>query len=545
MYIDYNVSMPMRDGVRLSALVCRPSREGPFPCILSRTCYTKWNALLAQRLQFWSSHGYALVVQDVRGRGDSHGVFYPLIHERQDGLDTLDWIAAQPWSDGRVVMFGGSYGGWTQLYAAGTNHPALVGVVPTVTPPDPDRSFPRHHGIPVPSAAAWLASLDGHTNQDLSTCDLPGAYTKRPIIKFDQHIGRHLGAWRDWIENPPGNSYWRSQRYQSDLLTSRVPMLHVSGWYDDCLSGATENFTAITHRASAPGAVIGQRMIIGPWTHGSIGQRHIGEFDYGEHAEIDLLEMHRRFFETLLGGEPDVTPPVRLFVMGRNEWIFEHEWPLARTAYLPYYLHSAGNANSRAGDGVLSTISPGEEPPDHFRYDPDDPVPYCVNFDWRQVGGPDDFSQIELRKDVLVYTGPALEESLLICGPLQVRLFAASSARDTDWTAKVLDVYPDGRAIRLNDGVVRARYRHGDDLEAFLTPGTVEEYLIDCWSTCIELPAQHRLRIEISSSAFGKVDVNLNGGGKIGREVHPVIAEQTVYHDRRRPSQLIVPVVKA
>ncbi len=534
----------MTDGVRLSALVCRPDSDGRFPCILTRSCYTKWNARLGERMQYWSSRGFVLVVQDVRGRGDSEGIFYPIVNETQDGLDTLNWIVVQPWSDGRVVMFGGSYAGWTQLYLAAQKPPALVAAVPIVTPPDPDRSFPVDHGIPVPAAAAWLASLDGRTNQDLAVCDVQAAFASQPLIDFDRSIGRQLRAWRDWIENAPETPYWRAQRYQQSLSTSRIPMLHVSGWYDDCLIGTIENFSAMTRHLRECGPRSMQRMVIGPWTHGSIGERRIGAFDFGPDAEINVLDLQHRWFETHLRAAEDHGAPVQLFVMGRNAWLQEREWPVARTEYVPFYLHSNGAANSRNGDGSLSTVEPGEEPTDSFRYDPANPVPYCANFDWRQVGGPDDFATIELRDDVLVYTGALLTEPLLICGPLRVRLFAASSAPDTDWTAKILDVHPDGRAIRLNDGVVRARFRHGTGVEQFLESGIVEEYLIDCWATCIELAVAHRLRVEIASSAFGKVDVNQNGGGRIGRESIAVIAEQTIYHDRQRPSHLLLPVLR-
>jgi putative CocE/NonD family hydrolase len=542
MPVDYNVKIPMRDGIRLSAAIHRPEGSGPFTCVLSRSCYTQWSATLAERARYWTSVGFALVIQDVRGRGDSDGDFYPLIHEQADGIDTLDWLAAQGWSDGRVVMVGGSYAGWTQLYLAVANHPALKAIAPVAAPPDPDRSFPIGHGILSPAAAAWLATLDGHTNQDLSQCDVRGAYSKLPIIDFDRHIGRHLVAWRDWVMNPPGSDYWRSQRYQQDLLKSRVPILHITGWYDDCLAGAIENFTAMSESATDPGSREKQRMVIGPWMHGTIGQRRIGEVDYGPDAEINMLELQRGWFAAQLDGERDNLPPVRLFIMGRNSWIDEDKWPLPGTIYVPYYFRGEGRANSRLGDGELSVSAPEDEQPDRFRYDPANPVPYSADFDWRQVGGPDDFAEIELRDDILVYTGPVLTEPLLICGPMQVRLFAASSALDTDWTAKVLDVHPDGRAIRLNDGEIRARFRHGNE-EEFLTTGIVEEYRIECGSTCIELPAGHHLRVEISSSAFGKGDLNLNGGGAIGREMVPVVAEQTIYHDRVRPSHLLLPIV--
>lgn len=543
MPIEYNVKIPMRDGLALSAALCRPDGEGPFAVVLTRSCYTKWSVSLARRASLWNAAGYALVVQDVRGRGDSEGSFYPLVDERQDGCDTLDWLHKQPWCNGRVVMIGASYGGWTQMYVAADNHPALAAICPVATPPDPDKSFPFDRGMIAPSAAAWLATLDGHTNQDTSECDVAGAFATLPIIDFDRHIGRHLPAWRDWATHPPGSPYWRAQRYQERLLGSRVPMLHISGWYDDCLTGALENFAAMSSHAQDPAARAAQRLIIGPWMHGSIGQRISGETDYGAAAELDLPRLQAAWFGAHLRGEADMSPPVRLFIMGRNEWLEALEWPVQDTAYIPFYFHSAGNANSRLGDGELSLAPPDAEPADSFRYDPADPVPYSASFDWRQVGGPDDFADIELRPDILCYTGPCLTEPLLLCGPLVVHLYAGSSAPDTDWTAKILDVWPDGRAIRLNDGAMRARFRNGETAH-FLTPGTIEAYSIACAATCIEIPVGHRLRVEISSSAFGKIDLNLNTGGPVGRETDPIIAVQFVYHDRAHPSHLLLPVLR-
>jgi putative CocE/NonD family hydrolase len=321
-------------------------------------------------------------------------------------------------------------------------------------------------------------------------------------------------------------------------------MLHISGWYDDCLGGATQNFAAMSSMAADPLARTTQRLLIGPWMHDTIGKRDSGGTDYGEAAEIDIGAYQRDWFGKVLLGKEDASAPVRLFVMGRNEWIEEQAWPIARTRYVPWYFHSSGKANSRRGDGNLSPVLPEDEPADTFFHNPADPIPYSANFDWKQVGGPDDFAQIELREDMLVFTSAPLAEPLLICGPLLVRLFASSSAPDTDWTAKVIDVHPDGRAIRLNDGAVRARFRHGGPAEAFLTPGQVEEYQIDCWSTCIEIAAGHSLRVEIASSAFGKIDVNMNGGGRIGHETIAYVAQQTVFHDALHPSHLLVPIVE-
>jgi putative CocE/NonD family hydrolase len=481
-------------------------------------------------------------VQDVRGRGDSDGVFYPLIHERDDGFDTLEWIVAQPWSDGRVVMSGSSYLALTQFHAAASGHPALKALMPVAAPADPDLGFPVSRGMVISAAVFWMAAVDEHLNQEMNATDICSVLSQRPLIDLDEALGRHLRPWRDAVNHAANSAeYWAPQRYQRRILSSKQPMLHVSGWYDDCLNGALENFSALSRRSDQSAG--SQRLLIGPWLHGGIGERHSGEIDFGERAQLDITRLQHEWFDACLREQELESARVRLFVMGRNAWIHENEWPVARTRYVPYYLHSAGKANTRAGNGALSTVLPDREPPDRFQYDPDHPAPYAPGLDWTQIGGPDDCSEIELRSDILVYTGPELEQPLLVCGPLRVTLFASSNARDTDWMAKILDVYPDGRAIRLNDGAVRARFREGHERESFLSPGAIEQYEIDCWATCIELPAGHRLRLEITSSAFGKFDVNLNGGGRIGWETEAVVAQQTVYHDVAHPSHLLLPIL--
>ncbi|MHB8814978.1 MAG: CocE/NonD family hydrolase [Steroidobacteraceae bacterium] len=542
MFADHNIQFAVRDGTRLSLDLYRPASSRPCPTVLIRTCYTKTLVSHFERGAFWVQCGFAYVVQDVRGRGDSEGVFYPLLHECHDGSDTIDWIVSQPWSDGRVVMVGGSYAGWTQMYAATSGNPHLVALVPMVTPSDPDRGFPMSYGMILPSAACWAALTDGHVNQDLGDVDLKEAYRHRPLVEFDRVIGRRLRPWRDWIHHVVRDNYWDALSYQNALARTTQSMLHVSGWYDDCLGGALENFAALSSR-NAGGEAPAQRLLIGPWLHGNVGESVSRGIDFGESARVDLGTLQRDWFDACLNTTNSKVAPVRLFVMGRNTWIEAQEWPVKGTQYIPYYLHSAGRANGRDGDGTLSLQSPAAEEPDRFTSDPRSPVPYEADFQWQQVGGPTDCANLELREDILVYTGPMLEEPILICGPIRVKIFAATSARDADWMAKVLDVHPDGRAIRLNDGAVRARFRQGHDREAFLTPGAVEEYDVNCWATCIELQPGHRLRLEIASSAFGKYDVNLQGGGPIGREIDGVVGRQTVFHDTARPSRIILPVL--
>jgi putative CocE/NonD family hydrolase len=342
------------------------------------------------------------------------------------------------------------------------------------------------------------------------------------------------------------DDYWRRQGYQEKLLEANVPMLHVSGWYDDVLVGTIENYVNLTTRAKETQERRRQWLLIGPWGHAVNAGTRLGNIDFGPEAVVDLDALQIRWFDHWLNGVAngiEKEPPVRIFVMGENVWRTENEWPLARTQYVKYYLHSSGRANSLFGNGTLTTTVPGDEKADTYRYDPADPVPFITEPNFHQIGGPDDYRPVERRDDVLVYTGPVVEEPLEICGPLRVKLYASSSARDTDWTAKILDVHPGGYAQRLNDGIVRARFRRSIEKEDLLTPGQTEEYDIDCWSTCVRLDRGHRLRVEISSSAFPKFDRNLNTGGPIGKEAKGMTADQVVYHDRIRPSYVLIPIV--
>jgi putative CocE/NonD family hydrolase len=369
-----------------------------------------------------------------------------------------------------------------------------------------------------------------------------------PLLDFDHLVGRDIKAWRDWLDHPALDSYWKSLAYQDKLLDATVPQLHVSGWYDDVLVGTTENFVNLTTKARTPEGRQNQWLLIGPWGHATNAGRKLGDIDFGPQAVIDFDAVQMRWFDHWLkgldnGAEND--PHVHIFVMGQNKWHDENEWPIKRTQYVKYYLHSKGKANSLYGDGKLSTEAPATETADRFRYDPADPAPFITDPDFHQIGGPDDYRPVERRDDVLVYTTQPFTTATEICGPLSVKLFAASSARDTDWTAKVLDVHPDGYTQRLNDGIVRARFRKTLEQEQLLTPGEAQEYDIDAWSTCMQFESGHRLRLEISSSAFPKFDRNLNTGGPIGKQSTGIVAEQTIFHDASKPSYLLVPVVPA
>lgn len=536
--MDFDVRVPMRDGVSLSADIYRPAGAARVPIILVRTPYDNGTAAHVAAGKAWAGRGYAYVVQDVRGRGESDGVFYPLVTEADDGYDTIEWLARQSWSDGKVGMIGGSYLGWVQVYAAIRKPPALKAIVPSVTPPDPDRNFPVQFGAYLPGTLSWLAAIAGKTMQDISQHDLRGAYSHHPLYEADRLLGRTIPAWRDWLDHPVRDDYWKAQAYQEALRDVSIPMLHISGWYDDVLVGTTENFANLAGRPN-------QFLMIGPWGHG-INRQRLGHLDFGPGAVINLDSVYTRWFDHWLKGVPNgVTrdPRVRIFVMEENRWRDENAWPLDRTRFVKFFLSSGGRANSRFGDGRLDTLPPGAEPPDRYRADPADAFPFVTDDAFSQIGGPDDYRTVEERRDVLVYSTDPFPAPVEICGPLRVRLFAASSARDTDWATKVLAVRPDGFAQRLNDGVVRARFRHGFEREVFLEPGAVESYDIDNWSTCLRLGAGWRLRLEVASHAFPKFDRNMQTGGPIGKETKGVVADQTVYHDAERASYLLVPIV--
>ncbi|MEO8449014.1 MAG: CocE/NonD family hydrolase [Gemmatimonadota bacterium] len=544
---EFNVRIPMRDGVALSADIYRPDLPGKFPVILLRTPYDNGTAPNRIAGKKWASQGYVYVIQDVRGRGDSDGEFYPMAGEAADGYDTIQWLAAQPWSNGKVGMTGGSYLGWVQVYAATLKPPALAALVPIVTPTDPDRSFPMQYGSYLPTTVSWLLYINGKTLQDISQMDLFSAYAHRPLREADQLLGITSKAWRDWFDHPAQDAYWEPQRYQKKILDSPVPMLHISGWYDDVLLGTVENFTNLTSEAAKPATRVNQRLILGPWGHATNRGTRLGDIDFGPSAVIDLDGIQKRWFDRwLLGVDNGVErdPKVKIFVMGANTWRDEKEWPLARTRWVKYYLHSGGRANSLLGDGRLDTLPPGNEQPDKFRSDPTDPVPFITDASFSQVGGPDDYRSVERRDDVLVYTSAPLQEATEVCGPLSASIHAATSAKDADWMTKIIAVHPNGFAQRLNDGQIRARYARDPAREQLIPPNTPERFTIDNWATCIRLEPGFRIRVEVASTAFPKWDVNLQTGGRAGFEKDGVPADQTVYHDKPRPSYVLLPVVR-
>ena len=568
---EMGLPVAMRDGVTLYADVYRPDGDGPWPVLLQRTPYDKSQGRTgALEVMRAASHGYAVVIQDTRGRYASEGEFYPFLDEPNDGYDTVEWCAGQPWSSGKVGMFGRSYVGATQWLCAITNPPGLTCIAPGITASDYYEGWTYQGG-----ALAWGFALSW-TMRQLTMANM-GAISSRhdvpegtregllaafneldctfrhqPIVELPHLKAPLAGYFYDWIRHSSSDDYWNRWKIEDHYPHITTPALHIGGWHDIFLLGTLRNYVGMREQAEDATARGGQRLIVGPWHHGPFGEIS-GEFFFGLGAAgpaIDTDGIHLRWFDYWLKGEQNDTEkesPVRIFVMGSNEWRDEREWPLARTQYTDYYLHSGGKANTASGDGSLSSEAPGGEAPDVFVYDPRDPVPthggaLCCGQSF-VPGGAYDQQVIEARSDVLCYTTPVLEADVEVTGPLTVTLFASTTAADTDFTAKLVDVEPCGTARSLVDGIIRARYRQGTDESRPITPGAVEEYTIDLVATSNVFKAGHRIRLEISSSNFPRFDRNFNTTGHPWAATECVPALQTIHHDGQYPSRIRLPII--
>jgi putative CocE/NonD family hydrolase len=549
-HIEFDQRVPMRDGITLSADIYRPldpsDTAKKYPVILTRTPYMKLSERMLIPAKYFAERGYVFVAMDVRGRGDSDGIFIPHGNEGQDGYDSIEWCAIQPWSDGNIGTIGSSYPGVIQWFAALQKPPHLRAMVVRVTPSDPFVETPT--GLPTPMTLCWLHYVSGRMNQLMEAVDWEQVYEHLPLMTMDERAGRRNPHWRANIEHPQLDDYWAPLCYQDKFDQIDVPVLHISGWYDDEQIGTPLNYIGMTTRGATPAARANQRLLMGPWGHVVNTVPKLGEVDFGPQTLIDLRAEELHWFNRWLKGYTNISAPseelpVRIFVMGVNEWRNEREWPLARTQWTPFYLHSGGRANSRFGDGALSTKKPGNEPADSYRYDPAHPVPFITDSTSSQIGGPDDYSAIERRDDVLVYVTEPLSEEIEVTGPIRVELYASSSAQDTDFMAKLVDVWPSGFAQRLCDGMVRARFREGMDRPTLIEPGKVYRYTIDCWNTAQVFKVGHRIGLEIASSAFPKFDRNLNTGAPLGITTEMVVAEQRIFHDAEHPSAVVLPII--
>ncbi|MBU9723266.1 CocE/NonD family hydrolase [Bacillus alkalicola] len=560
--VTRDVKVPMRDGVLLSADIYRPKGEEAFPSIIVRTPYGKTSDVIHNNGCFFAENGYSVMYMDVRGRGDSDGVFVPYRNDGIDGYDAIEWMAAQPWSTGKVGTLGGSYLGRIQWLTALTHPPSLKTMVPLVTPSDPFVEWPT--GLPNTQHICWTYMTSGRVMQNVDVVNWNEVYEHLPFIDMDEKAGRRSEQWREEISHPYLDEWWKHICYQDKFDQIDLPVLHISGWYDDEQIGTPLNFIGMT-RGNGKGngedykerdARPYQRLLMGPWPHQLNRSTKIGQLDFGPSALIDMNQYQLRWFDHWLKGiENGVNeePPVDIFIMGDNEWRQESNWPLARTKWTSFYFHSIGKANSRFGDGVLLEKAPSGVTPeegakgkadfDQYLYDPANPVPFITEMVSSQIGGPDDYSSVERRDDVLVYTTAALSDDVEVTGPVKAELFGSTDALDTDFMVKLIDVWPNGYAQRLTDGMVRGRFRNGMDSPELLEPGKIYKFEVDCWNTAHVFKKGHKIRVEVASSAFPKYDRNLNTGAELGVTTEMKVANQTIYHDEMHPSSIILPII--
>ena len=536
-----SVPVPMRDGVRLYANVYLPTEASRLPAILVRTPYGK-GADITPNYQAFVEHGYAIVVQDVRGRYESEGAFQPLTQETPDGDDTLNWVARQPWSNGKIGMMGGSYVGIVQWKAAVANNPHLKAIFPVVSGYDDyrDRYYSTGGALKLGHRLEWMSEnlrAPGY-HQDFSKFVL-----HLPVRSSDvAALGWTSPTYQDIMDHPTFDAFWRANSTKEHLDKIRIPVFSVGGWYDNFVQSDLEAYAA---RRKTSGL---SRVLVGPWAHNmSVPFEGV---DFGTDSTVPVRALQFQWFDQFLMGKDSPllsAPPVRIFVMGANKWREETAWPPAEAQTKVLYLESAGKANSLSGDGGLHDGPTRDTAADHFLFDPLSPVPtrggsVCCNpriFPW----GPMDQRPVEQRQDVLVYSTKTLKHDVEVIGPVQAVLYVASSARDTDFTVKLVDVFPDGLARNLTDGILRLRYRNSLEKPELAKAGEIYRVTVDAGVASNVFQKGHRIRVEISSSNFPRFDRNSNTGGPVEQAIRLATARQTIYHDAAHPSCLVLRVL--
>jgi hypothetical protein len=549
----FHVMVPMRDGVRLSTDIAVPQGEGPWPTILMRTPYGNSDPTRHEYLLQLARRGFATAMQDCRGRHDSEGEWEPFRHERDDAFDTIVWLVQQAFCSGSVGMIGRSYQGYCTWVAAPDHHPALKAIVPIVPLPDPVINVPYQNGAPFWNMLIWALMVHGRTNQDVARINWTELYTRLPLRELDRAAGFDSAVWQSWLDHPSFDDWWKEVCYMHRLGSVDLPALHVCGWYDDDGISTYVNFPRMRREAKTEAAREAQRLIIGCWPHQTNASSIVGELDFGPGALIDLDAMVFRFFAKHLAGEDHGLgndPRCRVFIMGENRWHSFPDWPVPGAVTTHYFLHSGSQANSLYGDGRLSLDAPaangspaGETPSDTFTYDPANPVPYVTDPVKLQLGEACDQQSIERRVDVLCYSTPPLSADVVVCGRVFAELYIESDAPATDFTAKLVDVWENGRAIQVCDGVQRAEYRNSLESPEWLEPGNVYKVVVDMWATGLRFLKGHRIRLEVSSSAVPKFARHLNTRDDPAVATEWRVAHQTVHHSAAHPSALILDVL--
>jgi uncharacterized protein len=548
---ERNVIVTMRDGVKLNADIYRPAAEGKFPVLLQRTPYDKNNVVAFGLLG--AARGYVVIIQDVRGRYTSQGTWYPFKNESSDGYDTVEWAAALPYSNGKVGMLGGSYVGATQMLTAIAHPPHLAGICPVVTASNYHENWTYQGGaLEQWFDESWTTQLaaDSLNRAVANRTDPLFGISNLPIADYPLLGSRQKSQGRaattlapyllDWLDHPNFDEYWKSIAIENHFADITVPALTIAAWYDIFQGGSLRNYMGIKALGGSDTARHGQQLMVIVGGHAGNGPK-IGDVDFGPASYFDQDETTLRWYDYLFKGvqnEFASGKPVRIFVMGINQWREENEWPLARAHNTRYFLH---------GNGALSLVSPTSEKPDQYVYDPENPVqtiggPLCCRA-LPTGNGPQDQRPAEARSDVLVYTLPAFAKNTEVTGPVALDLYVSSSAVDTDFTGMLVDVWPNGYAQNLTSGILRLRYRNSSEKPELANPGQTYHITLDLWATSNMFLAGHKLRLEVSSSNFPRFDRNLNTGDNQAHTTRMVKATNVIYHDKLHPSALIVPMV--
>ena len=533
--IDRDVQMKTSDGTNLSSFIYRPKVEGKTPTILvripmARTLFNKTAADLVGR--FWAQRGYTVVLQGTRGRLGSGGEFYPLRTERRDGIETLHWLQEQPWFDGRLGMWGGSAFGYTQWVVGDQHDPGPTALNIQIASSRFYDMFYRGGAFSLESALYW--GIRSHDNRDRkpSMKQLAPGFDGFPLIEADDRSGADVPFFNDWVTHSKPDEYWNEIDGHVAPRDLKAPVLLLAGWFDPFLPAQLDDFVRI-RKESAKIVAESTRLVIGPWAHARTVELPDGFKPLNYRKES--LGRSLPWFDQHLMKIPDIkqTSPVRIFVMGENVWRDEDDWPLARARSTPYYLGSGGTQSDPECAGVLDTEPGPQTGSETYVYDPLDPVPSAGGAMIGPRAGISILNDVEARPDVLVYSSPVLQHDLEVTGPVDLVLYVSTSAPNTDFTAKLVDVHADGTAYNVSDGILRRSY----------APDRIEEISIRLWPTSMLFRKGHRVRLEVASSNFPRYDRNLNMGGNLATGVETQTARQTIYYGSAYPSRLILPVV--
>jgi uncharacterized protein len=551
-----DVLIPVRDGEKLGADIYLPPGPGPFPVLLTITPYGKAGSGRGAGANV--ARGYAVVAVDSRGLRASHGKWEPYIHEAKDGYDIQQWVGHQPWCNGNIGMFGTSYPAYTQVAPAQYRSQYVKAIVPVSAQSDNFGSVWSSDGLlHLAFSPTWAAQQEAIAEkQPPPVADWVKLAWMLPLKSIPDHTGVRSQFLADVIAHDTHDDFWKAMSIRDKYGEMDVPAFHVTGWYDDLSQETQINFVGMRNHSRTDRAKRWQKLLIGPWGHGiprfSDSGFVFGDLNFGPDVKIDFQSMQQRWFDYHLKGTDngvDKEAPVKIFVMGANKWRDEQDWPLARAKATPYYLHSKGFANSRFGDGVLSTDKPADEPVDKYRYDPRNPVPTygghgCCDYAFAAMG-PLDQHVTQQRPDVLVYSTPPLTDDTEVTGFPELQLQFATDVTDTDFFVTLSDVYPDGKAIDITEGQARTRFRESQEHPTLLTPNKEYSLNVKLWGTSNLFKKGHRIRIQITSSNFPRFNRNLNSGKAMMDETEADIhvATQTIYHNSMRASAIVLPIV--